>query len=327
MKRLRFSNLFVPRIWNATIWLTCLLASIGLAGTPSGSVVRMASLPSQPVAANDLLSVTILHADELSVDIRLDPDGNIHLPMLSNPVAAAGLKPTELELVIRKMYVESGILVNPVISVKVLEYASRPVSVIGAVRNPVTFQAEREISLLEALTRAGGLSEDAGSYLLLTSVSDDEEQALLTQRIPIAEILESASAVGAIRLRGGQEIRVPEAGEIFVVGNVKKPGTYRVPDDDQTSVLKALALSEGLLPNSTDEAYIYRPLEDGSKIEIPVNLKKLLARKSADVSLLRNDVLYVPESSKKKATMSAIERALAFGSATLSGVLVWGLAR
>jgi polysaccharide export outer membrane protein len=296
------------------------------------------ALPPQPVGVHDLISVSIFNAAELSIRTRVDAEGAVRLPMLPSPLSAVGKLPSQLEAAIRTAYIEAGILVNPMVSVAVVEFASKPVSVIGAVKSPVTFNADQPVTLLEALTRAGGLTEDAGSYLLLSrrptrnnpasaDEAGDEDTGLVTQRIPIVDILESASSIESIRLRGGDEIRIPEAGKIYVVGNLKKPGTYRIPNDHQTSVLKALALSEGLLPNATREAFIYREAADGSKTEIPVDLKKLLARKAPDVTLLRNDVLYVPESGAKKATYSAIEKAIAFGSATLSGVLVWGVAR
>ena len=286
------------------------------------------ALPPQPVGVNDLISVSVYNAAELSSKVRVDGQGSIRLPMLPSPIAAVGKLPSEIEALIRTAYIDAGILVNPTVTVAVVEFSSKPVSVIGAVHTPVTFNADQPVTLLEALTRAGGLSEEAGSYLLLSRRPRGEENgSLLTRRIAIVDILESAETLEHVRLRGGEEIRVPEAGKIYVVGNLKKPGTYRIPNDHQTSILKALALSEGLMPNAMSEAYIYREAEDGSKSEIPVDLKKILARKSPDVTLLRNDVLYVPESGKKKATLSAIEKAIAFGSATLSGVLVWGVAR
>lgn len=286
------------------------------------------ALPPQPLGVNDLIAVTVYNAEELSLKVRVDGHGLVRLPMLVSPIRAVDKLPSDLELAIRQAYMDAGILVNPTVTVAVVEFSSKPVSVIGAVHKPVTFNADQPLTLLEALTRAGGVTEEAGSYLLLSRRPRGEDNGgLLTQRIAIVDILESASVLENVRLRGGEEIRVPEAGKIYVVGNLKKPGTYRIPNDHQTSVLKALALSEGLAPNAMGEAFIYRESSDGSKTEIPVDLKRILARKTPDVTLLRNDVLYVPESGKKKATFSAIDKAIAFGSATLSGVLVWGVAR
>lgn len=317
------------RVTAGTVPLAAVLLLILVTCLPAGQNAPNAdALPPQPVGVNDLISVSVFNAEELSVKVRVDGQGEIRLPMLPKPLAAVGKLPSEIEALIRTGYVEAGILVNPVVTVAVLEFASKPVSVIGAVKSPVTFNADQPVSLLEALTRAGGLTEDAGSYLLLSrQAKENAGGGMLTQRISVKDILESAASIEEIRLRGGEEIRVPEAGKIYVVGNLRKPGTYRIPNDHQTSVLKALAMSEGLLPNATRQAFIYRVTDDGSKTEIPVDLKKLLARKAPDVTLLRDDVLYVPESGAKKATFTAIEKAIAFGSATLSGVLVWGVAR
>ncbi len=289
--------------------------------------------PQQKMGANDLIAVSIYNAEELSLQARIAEDGRLRLPMLTKPLPAAGLLPAELEIAIGTAYKNEGILVNPVVTVSVLEYASKPVSVIGAVKQPVTFHADQPITLLEAVTRAGGFTDEAGSFLLLSakaSIPGEDTRrdgAVLTERILISDLLESGSATAGIRLRGGEEIRVPEAGKIYIVGNVKKPGSFRIPNDHETSVLKALAMSEGLLPNAMKEAYIYRKAPDGSKAEIPINLKALMARKATDITLLRDDVLYIPESGKRKATMTAMEKALAFGSATASGMLIWGVAR
>lgn len=312
-------------IWRVATLVLILATGLSAASqaTPNAN-----ALPPQPLGVNDLIAVTVYNAEELSLKVRVDGHGAIRLPMLPSPIPAVDILPSELERSIRQAYMDAGILVNPTVTVAVIEFSSKPVSVIGAVRTPVTFNADQPVTLLEALTRAGGLTEEAGSYLLLSRhPRDDGDGGILTQRIAIVDILESASALESVRLRGGEEVRVPEAGKIYVVGNVKKPGTYRIPNDHQTSILKALALSEGLAPNAMNEAFIYRESGDGSKIEIPVDLKKILARKSPDLTLLNNDVFYVPESGKKKATFSAIDKAIAFGSATLSGVLVWGVAR
>lgn len=307
------------------LWI-CVGAAVAQGGQSANGTREV--LPQQRMGANDLLAIEIYNAPELSLQARIAEDGSLRLPMLRQPVAAASRMPAELAVAIGSAYSAEGILVNPVVTVSVLEYASKPISVIGAVKQPLTFHADQPISLLEAVTRAGGFAEDAGSYLLLsTKAAGPGEDAVLTERIQISDLLESASATASYRLRGGEEIRVPEAGKIYIVGNVKKPGSYRIPNDHETSVLKALAMSEGLLPNAMREAFIYRKAPDGSKAEIPLNLKDLMARRQEDVTLLRDDVLYIPESGKRKTALTAMEKALAFGSATVSGMLIWGVAR
>ena len=110
-----------------------------------------------------------------------------------------------------------------------------------------------------------------------------------------------------VTLQGGDVVRVPEAGRFYVIGNVKTPGAYVIKDSSESSVLKALALSQGLNRYSTHTAYIYR-VEGGTdgKSEILVPLKKIMDRKSPDVQLMANDILYIPESGGRRAAAATL---------------------
>jgi polysaccharide export outer membrane protein len=199
----------------------------------------------------------------------------------------------------------------------VVEYHSRPVSVMGAVRKPVTFQAVGTVTLLDALARAEGLTNEAGAEILLTRTMD------LIERISVKRLIKDADPAVNFALHGGEEIRVPEAGKIFVVGNVRKPGSFPVRDPGDNSVLKLIALSEGLLPYAAKLAYVYRRDESGTKQEIPIELDKILQRKAADVPLEVDDLLYIPDSKGKRNVMSVIDRMTTFGASTASGLLIW----
>jgi polysaccharide export outer membrane protein len=118
-----------------------------------------------------------------------------------------------------------------------------------------------------------------------------------------------------IGLHGGEEIRVPEAGRIFVVGNVKKPGAFPLTDGAESSVLKALAMSEGLQQYAGHTAYIYRTEGGtGGKNEIPVELSKVMDRKAQDVPLVANDILYIPDAKGTRATFNTLEKVLLIGT-------------
>jgi len=89
-------------------------------------------------------------------------------------------------------------------------------------------------------------------------------------------------------------------------------------------VLKALALTQGLLPYAYKRAYIYRRDTDGKTVtEIPVELSRIMDRKAEDVDLLPNDVLYVPDNKGRRMTLTALDKIAGFGSATTSGLLIW----
>jgi polysaccharide export outer membrane protein len=281
-----------------------------------------ANLPGQPIGAFDLLAVSVYDAPELTRTVRVTEDGFIALPMVGKKFKATGLMPAELETSIATQLKDAGILVDPVVVVTVVEYASRPISVVGAVRKPLTFQAAGRVTLLDAIARAEGLSSDAGTELLLTRPSSGTERELI--RIPVFQLMQMAKPELNYVLRGGEEIRVPEAQKVYVVGNVKKPGAYTVRDGTPMTVLKVLALAEGLERWAQNEAYIYRAEgASGSRKEIAVHLSKLMERKSPDETLQPEDVLYIPEAKGKKATLGALEKAAAFGMSTASGVLIW----
>jgi len=106
---------------------------------------------------------------------------------------------------------------------------------------------------------------------------------------------------------------------------VKHPGAFRVDSGGETTVLKAVALAEGLAPFATKAAYIFRAGGEGGRTEILVELSKIMDRKAPDVALASNDILYIPDNRSRRTTMNAIEKAIGFATGTASGVLVLGL--
>lgn len=292
------------------------------------SETNSANLPAQEIGPDDLIAASVYGAPELSRTMRVGSDGQIRLPMVKRKIRAAGLMPAQLEAEIARALESEQILVDPVVTVSVVEYRSRPISVAGAVRRPVTFQAYGSVTLLDALTRAEGLSPDAGPEILLTKVrkAPDGTASSLVQRIPVKGLIDAAKPEWNIPLSGGEEIRVPEVGRVYVVGNVKKPGAFPIRDSGETSVLKILALSEGLLPYTNDLAYIYRrEAAPGGTNEVPIELKRIIERKAPDVPLLADDIVYIPDKKGRRATIGALEKLLIFGSAIGAAAIYAGL--
>jgi len=292
----------------------------------TGSTEVGANLPVRPLAAGDLLAITVYGAPEMSRSVRVSGDGFIRLPMLKRQIEARGAVPAELEQRVGAAIAEEKILVEPSVVVTIAEYAVRPIRVAGAVRHPLTFEATGPVTLLEALTRAEGLSPEAGAEILVTRSAMVIGTPPLTRRIAVKDLIETADPAANLILDGGEDIRVPEAGRVFVVGNVKRPGAFPVGDSGGTSVLKALALAEGLAPFSTKQAYIYRP-SDGGKREIAVELRKIMERKVPDVDLLAGDVFYIPDNRSGRVTASVIEKVVSFAAGTASGAVILGVNR
>jgi polysaccharide export outer membrane protein len=309
------------------ILLLTLCAPLGITqGRAIPNPEAAANLPAQKIGPRDLIVVQVYGSPELSRSVRVGTDGMIRLPMLKQRIQGEGVMPNDLEITVAKALEEEGLIVEPLVTVTVAEYSSRPISVAGAVKDPLTFQASGPVTLLEAITRAGGLTPEAGSEILVskTQTGADGQHASLMQRVSVKALIDGTDAEANLRLSGGEEVRVPEAGKVFVVGNVKRPGAFPVQDGAETSVLKMLALAEGLVPNAGRQAYIYRREASGGKNEIPIELSKIMDRKAPDATLLANDILYVPDNHTRRLGLAILEKLLLFGGTAGATALIYG---
>ena len=308
-------------------FFSCILALSQVRSRPALPPVDPGApnLPAQSIGPDDLIALSVYDSPEFNRTIRVGADGNIRVPMLKQRIKAKGLLPGDLETVIGDALSSEKLVVDPYVTVTMVEYHSRPISVAGAVRKPISFQAVGAVTLLDAIARAEGLSPEAGGEILISRPTmDGGEQTLLTRRIPVKSLIDGDDPELNVKLTGGEEIRVPEMGRIFVAGNVKKPGAFPVQDSTDTTVIKAIALAEGLEPFAAKHAFIYRP-DDSThgKKEILIELNKILTRKAPDVALQARDILYIPDNSGRRIAVGAIERLAGFGASTASGVLVF----
>jgi polysaccharide biosynthesis/export protein len=302
------------------IYLLFFSGMVGLAQQPAERTTTTAfdennNLPVHQIGVDDLLGVSIYDAPELTRTVRVDSEGMIRLPLLKQEIKVVGLRPTQIAAAIATALKSEDVFVDPVVTVSVVQYQSRPVTVTGAVKSPLSFQASGPLRLLDALARAGGLSDSAGAEIVvMRSYSGPNQQPdSLLRRIPVQPLVDGSKPELNVPIEGGEEIRVPEAGKVYVVGSIHKPGVFAIKDGSQLSVMKVLALSEGLTSFATADAYIYR--QDGSeRKEIPVKLNRIMQRKAPDVPLVANDIFYIPDSKTRHGFAVAMEKTLLLGS-------------
>jgi polysaccharide export outer membrane protein len=304
-----------------------LLLTIGAAAQTERSQAVEAStanLPAQKIGPNDLIAVSVYDSPEQTRTLRVGADGMIRMPMLKQKVKVEGLMPSEIETAVAGALKDEDLIIDASVTVTIAEYHSRPINIMGAVKRPVTFQAVGPLTLLEALSRAEGLTQDAGPEIFVTRMQPgpDGVPVSVVQRIETRSLMDAADSDANVKLAGGEEIRVPEQRKVFVLGNVKKPGAFVVQDGSST-VLRALALAEGLTPYAGKQAFIYRR-EGGatSNSEIPVELRKIMNRKAPDARLEANDILYIPDASGAKV---ALEKILTLGSAAVPALIYTGI--
>ena len=293
-------------------------------GATATSFNESSDLPIEKIGKNDLIGITVYDAPELTRTVRVSPDGDIRLPMLRQHIQAEGLYPTDLEAAITAALISGNVLVDPIVTVTVVEYRSRPITIAGAVKNPETFQDTGTVTLLDAISRAGGLTETAGPDILVTRPSTDAtaKSTVLIQRIPVRALLSGEDPALNLHLEGGEDIRVPEAGRVFVLGCVKKPGAFLITDGSESSVMKAVALSAGLDSYPSHNAFIYRvDSNGGGRTEIPISLKSIMNRKAPDLPLMANDILYIPDATGTRAGIKVLETSIGVGAALGAAIL------
>jgi polysaccharide export outer membrane protein len=268
------------------------------------------------IGASDLVHLTVLDAPELSQSFRVDQQGNLNLPLLRTPVHAEGLMPDALRDQIAASLQAQHLLVNPVVDVSVVEYRSRDVTIAGAVKTPIIVQQVGDLRLLGALSQAGGLLPEAGPEIIV------EQPEGSFERLSVRELFDGFHPQLNIRLLAGAQIRVPTGDQVFVVGDVKRPGAFPFKNIEDTTVLQLLALSGGLDSFSRSKAYIYRQQQGSAqKTEIEIPLRRILDRKAEDVKLAANDILYVPTNGKLKSSATVVNHVTGIGNTAVSAAI------
>lgn len=163
------------------------------------------SLPHDYVIGNgDLLAVQVFDVPELSREIRVSQTGTIGLPLVRVRLHVSGLTELQAERKIGEVLEANGLVSHPEVSVVVKEKKSKPITVVGAVAHPMVYQAERQVTLLEVLAEAGGITGDAGDSVIVTRAeTDSPDDASTPPQIssqdadPTSAAADSASAPAA----------------------------------------------------------------------------------------------------------------------------------
>jgi polysaccharide export outer membrane protein len=288
------------------------------AGAPGAVAPQGLKAEETLISANDLLFIMVFDVDQMTREYRVSGTGTVDFPLLAEPVQVAGLTPQQAAQAIAKKCIAAGVLSHPQISVTVRESRLHAVSVAGSVKNPQIYPVFGRISLLDILTQAGGLAEDAGSTV--TIVRGEVSQRLLaagpdpagagteakpaavpaTVNVNLQRLLESGDPNSNVEVYPGDRVTVQRAGIVYVVGAVGRPGAYRLTEANQDmTVLKALTLAGSLGAFAkAKQAILLRPNASAPKgrDEIPVDLKAMLRGNVPDRPLQSNDILFVPDS-------------------------------
>ena len=241
----------------------------------------------------DVIEIRVFELDQLNRTVRVSGDGSIELPLVGRlPVSGMTTEEVAEEVAsrLRDRYVQ-----DPQVSIFILEFNSRKVSLLGAVQAPASYALVGQRRLLEILADAGSLTSDAGQTLYIFRQTADGRSARLT--VPLNELLLHGDPRWNIVLMPGDVLSVPPeaAIAISVLGAVNSPGVHKLPVGDRATLLKAIALAGGLNERASKKVQVRRR-ENGRETVIKVNLGGILSGKTPDLILQEGDVVVVNES-------------------------------
>jgi polysaccharide export outer membrane protein len=232
------------------------------------------------IGPQDILTITSFDQEDLSGKYPVDADGTFTFPLVGR-VKAGGRTLRELENELKRL-LRDGFFKNPQLSVGVELYRSQKIHVVGEIRNPGTYPLTGDMSLIEAIARAGSTLPSASGEALIVRARAGQSSAAPqlpgTERVDVNTVdlkeLQSGALSQNIALRDGDTIFVPRAESVYVFGQVKSPGAYSIQRN--TTVLQALSLAGGVTDRgATGRIKIVR-IEKGKTVEVRVKLTDLV---------------------------------------------------
>jgi polysaccharide biosynthesis/export protein len=287
-------------------------AAAGVNTSSAGQPPDQSSVSALGLDTGDLLDVRVFDTPELSGKLRVDEAGQITLP-IGGAVTVRGLTAEQVGVAIEERLRQRNILRDPHVDVFVDDYATQGVTVAGEVKTPGIYPWSGKHTVLDFISAAGGLTPYASRTVTLSR--KDREQVITFQ---LNNSLQTPGGAD-LEARPGDRILVARAGVVYVVGDVGRPGGYLIDNNDTVTVLKALALAQGMNKTAKYDAKLIRSAPSG-RTEADLPLKKILANQAADPKLQDGDIVFVPVSGAKQFAdkgMSAILQ-------TAVGVVIYG---
>jgi polysaccharide biosynthesis/export protein len=245
-----------------------------------------------PVGPRDILDVRVLEEPAISGQVTVSDDGQIVLNLLGK-VSVSGLTVSQIENKL-KTQLETNILTKATVAVQVVQFASKPISVLGAVVRPGLIGASGTTTLIEAITQAGGLAQGHGTELTVRRTGQNG----LTEQLSISidELMVQGNPDVNIPLAPNDIINVPVDATItiYVMGEVMRPGKVQFKRSQTPTLLQALADSGGPTDRASRMVVVKR-MVNGTEQRIERNYKRIIAGREKDIILQDNDVVVLAE--------------------------------
>lgn len=260
------------RTWSVLLMVLTLLpvaacSSRRVPATPPLAAPTMfAAIPPPTAAApllvlgpGDAVSLSVYGRPELSLTSYVADDGTLQVP-LAGPVQVRGLSPAAGGRRIAEAFEKRQLLVDPQVTLFLVESRSQQVSVLGAVRAPGRYGVVSSSTIIDVLALAGGIAEEGGTQVIV--VRADADGAIQRYPLDLAGLGGRGSALPSLTMQGGDSVFVPVAAQFSIYGEIATPNLYRLTPG--MTVVEAISLSGGVTPRgSRNRVEIRRRMPDG----------------------------------------------------------------
>lgn len=244
----------------------------------------------------DLLSIKVFETSDLDTEVRVSSRGFITVPLLGD-VSVVNLSAAEAEQLIEDLY-KKKYLQDPHVSVYIKEHMSKQITLIGAVNHPGTFDYVTRRRLLDVIAIGNGLTDKAGSLAYITR-KDPKSGKTVNYMIDLDDLIKNGNMANNHVILGGDVIFIPESGQCFVDGAVRKPGNY--PLSSNMTITEAIAVAGGLAGYANDESIkLIRFMghgKDRHRQIVSLNYSDLQKGVGDTVALKDQDIIFVESSS------------------------------
>src|ERR1043165_3165286 len=268
-----------------------LAAQTGMLQPPQPEPVVTAASSDAPIGPRDVLEIRVLQDTSMNTRATVTDDGKISFGYLGK-LDVNGLTPAQLEQKI-KGELEKKYMQKADVTVLVLEAGNRPISVVGAVMHPGRINATGNITLLQALTQAGGLATGYGKtvYVLRSAPNGLTDQIA----IDVDDLMVNGNLTLPLRPNDVVNIPLESMINIYLLGEVMKPGKVQFRRSQSPTLLQAIADAGGPTDRAASKCVIKRRV-NGKETNIVVDYRRILNGKNPDVPLQDDDTIFVRES-------------------------------
>jgi polysaccharide biosynthesis/export protein len=249
-----------------------------------------------------MLEVTEAHGVEMRTIARVSQAGTVVLPLVGE-VKLEGMDERSAAHAIEAALIEKGMLLHPQVTVLVTAYAGQDVSVLGEVTRPGVYSYTTHHRLLDLISAASGLNQNAGR-LVTISRRNDPEKTLAVALDPAG--MDSGGNHNP-ELLPGDTVQVGRAGLIYVVGDVIRPGGFPVDPVQAITVVQAVSLAWGPAQNAALKKAVLIREQPGGRTVTTLNLKRMLRGLDPDLPVRDRDILFVPDSMAKNLLNRSME--------------------